>query len=406
MLKKRIFTLLVLFTLFIVLSRALFIFPTISIPVYYGSILLVGLFFLFNSRKIRFNIPFILMLVICLLSIVFNEIPSFFQVESRFFSFIFLILLIGPLIFSESMNNARIMLFDFLGRSFIWITLISFIGYILNIPTFMKGGLFNGITQQSMLMGPIAALSCLFSLHSLLIIENERKWMKVFKVALIVISILVCLLTGSRSAAGAAILSGIFYLKIYYQNNLKKFLRVILSLLFAICASMPIWIPYTENVMKKQEANEKSGGTFSSRETLWEDRIAEFKKSPFIGVGFSVMDTDIARSNYALNGTVEPGTSWLFLLSSIGIFGTIIFSILLISPIWISLNNTQISDSILIVSALFFFMIHLFVEGYVLASGSFLFFTLWLFITLGQKEIREKLSLRRTDFFGFKNIIS
>jgi O-antigen ligase len=129
---------------------------------------------------------------------------------------------------------------------------------------------------------------------------------------------------------------------------------------------------------KKIERREDS--MTSGREMMWMDRIADFEDSPFIGVGFSSMK-EINNSKIDVDsGTVEPGSGWLMVLSSMGLLGFITYLVLIINPIIRIWKNH--ANCFLPVAIAFFFIIHTLVEGYITSFGSALCAIMWLNISV------------------------
>ena len=82
------------------------------------------------------------------------------------------------------------------------------------------------------------------------------------------------------------------------------------------------------------------------------------------------------------SGMVEPGSGWLFLLSSMGLVGFLSFFI----PFTYSMYSLFRRESVglngyFLGSLLFLFFFHLFFEGYLMASGAYLCFFLWLLLS-------------------------
>ena len=121
----------------------------------------------------------------------------------------------------------------------------------------------------------------------------------------------------------------------------------------------------------------------SSRDELWNDRIQEFKSSPFFGIGFASISTKSNNHYYNKeDGKVETGSSWLNILSMTGLIGVFIFCYIWIKTlylIYINLNRFPYTSSYL-AALIIFWSIHMGAEGYIYAAGSFLFFLLWLLI--------------------------
>ena len=116
-------------------------------------------------------------------------------------------------------------------------------------------------------------------------------------------------------------------------------MKYLLGALFFMIVLFPVWFPYTEVVREKTEAREAMGGQFSSRDDLWSARVAEFESSPIWGIGFS--SVDLEKTSVRANGGIEPGSSWFFMLSSVGLFGTLFFSILILRPIFKYMFNSN-----------------------------------------------------------------
>ena len=123
---------------------------------------------------------------------------------------------------------------------------------------------------------------------------------------------------------------------------------------------------------------------FASREERWSHRINEFTNSPFVGIGFAAISPEYTDEYNIELGIVEPGSSWLTVLSMIGIMGALPIILIIINT-WNGLkaiyNNNTEDYSILLSGLLSLFYVHLIAEGYIFAGGSFLCFLFWL--TLG-----------------------
>ena len=133
------------------------------------------------------------------------------------------------------------------------------------------------------------------------------------------------------------------------------------------------------------DSSKKSGSLTLTRNGLWQDRIREFKAFPVFGVGFSTVNMEYVRAEDKVNqksGMVEPGSGWLFLLSSMGLVGFLSFFI----PFTYSMYSLFRRESVglngyFLGSLLFLFFFHLFFEGYLMASGAYLCFFLWLLLS-------------------------
>ncbi len=340
------------------------------------------------ERKNSFSVGHILFLLVSLFSILLNNIDAVFQSEYRLLSFLIMLWVIGGLSRSQRNISFRVCFFKYLNVSLVGLTLVSFCLYPLGISLLAhSNGLYKGLFNHSMLLGPIAGASTILSVFNCLYPQEIFKIHPRLSVVVAVISILTLLLSGSRGALGAVWVGIMILLYIRYGAQKAKLLKIFLSLIIGLLISGPIWYPYTEQIRFKQERNLRSGGTFQSRERLWEDRWAEFNNSPMIGSGFASMNKKLVKQKLTNNakGGVEPGSSWLFLLSSTGILGLLCFLYVGVVP-WFRMLRAKASTRtpfhVLLLALLAMMFIHMFLEGYVLSSGGFLFLYLWLCIGL------------------------
>lgn len=357
----------------------------ISNGIYYGFWGFVALITM--SQGFRLNFSAFTLAYVSFLSVELNVIDPIFQPELRLVSFFLMICAIGPMNNSMFALQFRQTLHKYLSFSIILLSSLSFPLWFTGSKIFFhSNNLYMGLFNHSMMLGPIAGMSAIICLHKLLTGEFRRKTNKVIWLVILIFSLFSTLLSGSRGAM-LSLFFGVFILLILvYKNNIRRVFKVVAIILFAIVISTPVWYPYTENVRMKQEANQQAGGTFHSRELLWNDRVTEFKKNPILGSGFASINKEIINAKDKINATggIEPGSSWLFILSSIGLLGMLAFLTVFLIPIIKGLKQEYTGQSmfITIVSILAFYSVHMLIEGYVFASGSFLFMYLWLSISL------------------------
>ena len=376
----------------IAFSNSLCIGLPIPQAAYYGWFAFIGLIGIING--VRINVTMVLFIIACVLSILANDIPSIFQAEYRLISFCLMILAIGPLNEGNSLNKFKWNLYGLINKVIIVGTLISFGGYLVHIPLFHGWSGFNGFTNHSMTMSSIGGISSLLCFKLFLDETNNpdttfrKKW---GFLGASVASVLVCFLGASRAALGATFVALFFYLW-FYLGNVGKFMKYLIVALFLVVISSPVWYPYTEKVREKIEARNAMGGQFSSRDDMWNARKAEFESNPVLGIGFSSVDLKKSSDSVRANGGIEPGTSWLFMLSSVGLLGTLFFAILALKPIIKYMFNAKRYplQLLLVITLLVWRSIHLFAEGYIMAAGDFSFLHVWILIALANVIVDNK----------------
>jgi O-antigen ligase len=120
----------------------------------------------------------------------------------------------------------------------------------------------------------------------------------------------------------------------------------------------------------------------NSREILWQNRWAEVDASPLVGVGIGVDTFGIVKSEYG-TVVVEPGSSYLAVLSMTGVLGSVSTLLLIFSAIikflgkWDTIPE-DIRTEVFAVGA--FWAVHAVAEGWIFAVGSILCLFFWLWI--------------------------
>ncbi len=311
------------------------------------------------------------------ISIYFNDIPVFFRPYERFIAFLLVMGLIGPLLSSTTFQPYRQLLFKIINLLLVIMVVLSFIGIAAGLPSMVGRGGFAGLFNHSMMLGPMAAIAMLVNINWAYNTQKRKKyWMYLSLAAL---AFLTCMAAGSRVALLAGIGGGLFYFYKINQAKLSRFMRVIIVIIATGIFSFPFWESYTERLTGKIEFSEKQGDAFVTRTGLWQMRIKEFNSSPAIGVGFAAVDTSITNKFDKTEGRVEPGSSWLAVLSMTGLFGFI--PLILITTGYMKFvfkDKINPTNSAFLGGLLSLFIVHMIAEGYVLSAGSGLFFYFWL----------------------------
>ena len=349
--------------------------------IYYG-ICGVVLFIIFSkNNKYIINKSMLCLYLLCAISILINDIPSLFKPWERLISFIIVTALVSPFIESNYLNRFRIRLFSSLLSLYQLVVIASIIVYFIGIR-FSELAHFTGITKQSMLIAPVSAIVILYSVYSLSVKHKKNRLYICYHIVILIIAFLTLILSASRSAIIGAIVSIILYLVIIYRQKTHYFIKVSIGTIVILLFTFSLWSPYLENLEQKNASAQSAGSFTNTRDILWQTRIEEFKSSPLFGIGFSTVDIDREGSNYTKDGIIETGSSWLCILSMIGILGFISFLFIYGNSVKILIKslNTSLKYGSFLLSLLCFWTIHMIAEGYIFASGSFLFFNVWLLL--------------------------
>ncbi len=352
-----------------------------SLFLYYSTFLIISGTILLISKYIQIKFGFLFLIVSGLISIGFNDVPSFFSPYSRLISFTIILVLCSPLFNSLFLDLFRLALFK---ATITFITLTVLISFALMITNIIPLSFpYGGITVHSMILGPLASISMLNAINNILF----KKQSILFSYTITGISLMMVLVASSRGAVLSLFISLFFLLFKFNRYRRLKSITSILAVLLAIGITYPVWKNYFVGLEAKMENNLERGSTYSSRDEIWKDRIEEFKSSPVFGVGFS----SLSRENIVTKekSQVELGSSYLGILSMTGLLGFISFLIAVI-PIFLHLITTNNNNTFALSSILVFLLIHMAFEGYIFGSGNSLMFLFWLILGTSSIFIRFK----------------
>lgn len=357
---------------------------TASVALMVFCTLLTFIVILRDKASVSVSMSMVAFLVVCAFSILTNYILDEYNPWRRLIFFILFLCCYGPLIITPNMQQVKRRTLKYICIAIVFFCVFAMITYTTKLIISGEADPFWPFDRSTVVTTAGACAVALIYLFHRIFEQRCRHRIKLICmiVALVILSAML-LVAGSRAAlAGASfamivsISGGIIFGKRRFIS-LKTLAGVILSALFIFSMVKP----FTYNMEKKVEVAEAKGSYLSSRTNRWENRVREFKESPLIGVGFS----SYRYRNTALNpfddvstvGRVEPGSSWLFLLSSLGLAGFIAFSFIYIKRIHYNVKNYS-TYNLFILSLLAFLAIHMTTEGYVVAAGSPLCPILWL----------------------------
>ena len=372
------------FAMAVVLS-SLFLGPLSFLSSLYQPAILVCLICLCTKlNKANVGWAELLLIMTCGLSIILGDPLPIFNSWMRLGLFCIVLFVTTPIVSSPSIDKFRVRLFNWISLICVFAGAGSFIAYFLGI-NYMRsysgaysthlGGSFGGLTMQSMLLGPLAALGMLRCVYIAIQKYEQEAKSSYFLYCSAFACFLSVLMASSRGAAGAALIATCYMTYSLLKRKMGKLIKIVL---FLSCLSVPL-APvvgyFSSGLVAKQEANMESGGTFNSREYIWEARLEEWKDSPVYGVGFSAQRI-ITHEATLRTGQVEPGTSYGAVFAMTGTLGGALFLFILGSA---CVSKKGFSPSMPQVY-LVFFVFHMFTEGYVYAGGSPLCFIFWLCI--------------------------
>lgn len=339
-----------------------------------------------NIDKSNVSNSLLILILVAIISIVFGNPDPRFLSGRRLLYFVLLLLVVSPLLRTERVSMYRFALLRYVMLGMTILSVASFFCYFLGInlmhikagtryaSDFSIGGTFGGMFSQSMILGPMSALSSLFILSSDMKIF-EKRWIRII---LLLLSIGALLLSASRVAIVAGGVALIFL--IYHMiPNKTRFIRIVIVASLILVLTYPWWSFLLDGVIYKNEVrHDAEEGLFSSRMDLFNHRLNEFSSHPVTGCGFSAAGS-IDYFEVHKGGTVEYGSSWLCVLATMGLMGAIPFLVFVLSRFF-RINKIKGNNKFLVFlySGMVFYFVEFLTEGFVFSAGSPLCFVFWL----------------------------
>ena len=371
-----------LMTAYAVLSGIIgpgFHYPLIHIP-----FIVVGLLLAFKS-KLHIEFASALLLIYLPINILITGPDAIFNSWVRLALFLSVFVFVSPLLRGQYLSLYRKKILMAILFICALLGFGSFVCYFLGINYMLSyydgsaisgsqlnSGGFGGLMQHSISLGMVCGLGMLYLLYqSLSQPKKDRMW---YYVAIVVLALTI-LLSASRTALLAAIIGMLVML--YQSNKTKgKFIQVLIVILFIGLVTYPFWEDFMTGIESKNSTQVELGA-YGSRTEKWTARIAEFASSPIVGIGYASVNQSL--DDVGVGGVIEPGSSWLAILSMTGIIGFILVLLILIKPVQY-LRNHPTPYNALLLGLMVYICSHMISEGYIFAGGSALCFMAWLIL--------------------------
>lgn len=233
---------------------------------------------------------------------------------------------------------------------------------------------FSGFCSFSMWTSASAAISSVFFINMAFRVFATQKWFKILCFGMAVLSLYIVVLAGSRSAFVLALACSLLTIKMQ-SNKFSSLLKNMIIVAIAVFAFTPFIMNNSKAMFQKKNAFEITVEN-TSRDALWSQRIAEFKSSPLIGIGFAAHGVGENKRV----GRNESGGGYISVLAQTGIVGSIFILAIMCSAIMFPHRIGANPDTILAYCIFIFMSIHTIVEGYLFQGGWYLCLIIWLII--------------------------
>lgn len=394
----------------------------VSIPLPLLLILLVALAAVGIQRNFRVCWPLVALVGVYGLSLLLNLKPATAVRVQRFVAFTIGMLALSPMVVTERLTTARWLVLKSLIYTLTAMVMASFPIWIYAVATdaplnnfdFYDYG-FRGVFKIGMTLGPAAAVVCLYFLNRIFEEGGSRQTIG-WSLIVSLVAFIMVVAAGSRIVL-AGLVGAICLLAFRRRKKIGGMLRRIgtgkkILVGSLVAGAVLVSLPFAAKVIAyKNTVVVDLKSVFFSREKLWEARIVEFESAPLLGIGYAREFPKPEGADDMLYGAttpdltkIEPGSSYLSLLSYGGILGAatfLWFIIVLLKRLGGTtppLRNpaaagTSGGERAFLLALLLFLAINALTEGWLLFPGSLLFPLFWLTAArLLSHQIQEALS--------------
>lgn len=247
---------------------------------------------------------------------------------------------------------------------------------------------FAGVFAKGMTLSPIAAVAGIMAGY--IALTSGRHIVRILAAVYYIVAFLMCSAGSSRMSTMALLLSTMVVAWSSRAYIISVARRRWIWLLLLLGFSAPL-VPTVVRTMVSKTRLAYNGGSpvFFSRDKLWNARLTEFESSPMIGIGYAnelyssnhvnggVIDNNIEPGGMTA-GSLEPGSSWLSILSYSGILGGATFLWFAFTLIARSRHILQSQKGRLALALLLFCILNGITEGWLLFAGGTVFPVFWL----------------------------
>lgn len=357
----------------------------IEIPLAVVTALCLCVLLLGVRGKVNVNIPLVGLLAALALSLALHLTPAPALRTQRFIAFAIALMCFSPLIANQRLQYLRRLIWSGMIAVMGVMVVVSFFIWLLSnlweevIPygkIYYFG--FRGVFDYGMTLSPVAGIISIVAFDRLFSGHESRRG-KTGLFVLTIIALIMTLAAGSRIAVvGLAV--ALCCIVIFNRGVIGRWLKSIriVAVMLAIASLFAVLLPEAVSVIqRKNSVGNEHNSVFYSRQHLWTARMDEFLSSPLTGIGYANEIQQLPESPASLN-TIEPGSSWLSVMSYGGILAGLMalwFIADIVKRIW---NGRKDSRTPGIASLLLFMVINGIAEGWLLFAGALMFPIFWL----------------------------
>lgn len=350
---------------------------------YYPVLFILSFYCIKYNKKTGFL--YIAYLVVCFLSAIVNDIPSYFNIPMRLGVFVLLLCSFSNLLNSRRIALVRLHLLHIFSILSVILVSINYILFMLGMgdnrqmEVYEEQGLYTGSTANNE-MGLLGAVSIMYIV--VFAGKNYKMFSKIEKLFLLFALVCAISMMGMASSRMALMCTLLSVIIVLYRMNRKNLLKLVFSGLIFIVGIFAVSSFFGDKFrfMLAKNGGETEMIDTHSRDDMWEGRIREYKENPILGCGFAYMKYGWggagAKDN---NGRIETGSGWLSVLSQTGTAGAICLFFMVVPNVLFLIRRK--SDSYCYLWSLgmcVMFLLQPITEAYITTVGAVLCCLFWL----------------------------
>lgn len=364
-----------------VVSKIFYLFIVLSA----GAVTLV---YLIWRKRINVSILTLCIALVAFSSLLVNGVWKL-SAWLRLLLFFMLLASVGPLFYSRYFKLLRFVTLKTFSMSAVILSVIDvsvfFICKLFSLSVQVKDIFAYPVTLS--LFGGVGVIYCAW-----MFCKKEK--INVVTFVGMLFSAAAALIFASRIALAATVAALVVVVIYLYKKHTRAGrIRISLIAVLALVLFSGLIVPYSSEMQRKVDFVKQNEDVLASRRSLWENRIIEFEESPLLGVGFNTARYDSTSfSPFGTDGSdsVEPGSSWLYVLSSTGLVGFILILIAFLKGLFKDVRylfrkkiHSKDKESYLLLTQILLFLgIAMLTEGFVYSVGNPFCVLFWLCVGL------------------------
>lgn len=245
---------------------------------------------------------------------------------------------------------------------------------------------FAGFCSHPMWTSAAAALSTLFFVSMAFRPTVRSKLVRYGCFGMVLVSLYVGMISASRSAFFLSLACSLLIIKMQ-SGQMTKLVRNLLLVGVVAIFFAPFLKENSGAMLGKKNALEVTVQN-TSRDELWAQRMAEFRSSPVIGIGFAAHGV----GNEKVVGRNESGGSFTAVLAQAGVLGFAFILWIWGTAFMMPRRAGRNPNFILFYASFVFMSIHSILEGYMFQAGWYLCLVIWFVVgvMIEHKNMRRK----------------